>query len=518
MLGNTIKRETQTLRVLSVQPTERDKVMARDHHLPPSAACLSASMRDLGYSLETAVADLIDNSISANATEISIICDLAGMSPTLSIVDNGWGMSANEIVEAMRHGTANPRQKRMPRDLGRFGLGLKTASFSQCRSLTVASAKESTLNGATWSLDKIDALDDWILSILDEAEVSRLPHINRLSTHGTVVVWSDLDRLFEDEIGRRRDEIVNEKLDILEKHLSLVFHRYLSGEIKGRKRISISINGHAIQPFDPFCRKNAATQFLPEEVIYVGGAAVKMQPYILPHHSRLSAREYEFYQSRSDFISNQGAYIYRNGRLMAWGDWFRLVPKGEATKLARVQIDFPNSLDESWTIDIKKSRARPPHPVRDRLRQVIAQITGRSTIVHRGRGQKLFEETAAPMWERYADQGRIRYVINSTHPVLQALEGRLDLEGKQHLALLIDMIATSLPVEMVYSDYSTRPREVNQLSTNDSSVTLRLHALKKVIAGNTLGDARVFREILKSTRLFENHMDIAEQFIREEFA
>lgn len=500
-----------------MQPTERDPAMARDHHLPPSAACLSASMRDLGYSLETAVADLIDNSISANATEISIICELSGKSPTLSIVDNGCGMNAQAIVEAMRHGTANPKQKRLPRDLGRFGLGLKTASFSQCRSLTVISAKDECLSGATWSLDRIDALDDWILSILDQAEISNIPNIDRLETHGTVVVWGDLDRLFEDEIGSRRDEIVNEKLDVLEKHLSLVFHRYLAGEIKGRKKISISINGHTIQPFDPFCRKNAATQILPEEIIYVGGAAVQMQPYILPHHSRLSAREYEFYQNRSDFISNQGAYIYRNGRLMAWGDWFRLVPKGEATKLARVQIDFPNSLDESWTIDIKKSRARPPHPVRDRLRQVIAQITGRSTTVHRGRGQKLFGEVVAPMWERYADQGRIRYVVNSTHPFLQGLEGRLDGDGKQHLALLMEMIASALPVEMIYSDYSTHPREVNQLPTDDGSITVRLHALKQVIAGNTAADARTFREILKSTRLFENHMDIAEQFIREEF-
>ena len=119
-----------------------------------------------------------------------------------------------------------------------------------------------------------------------------------------------------------------------------------------------------------------------------------MQPYVLPHHSRLSAADYDFYQDRSDFISNQGGYVYRNGRLMAWGDWFRLVPKGEATKLARVQIDFPNSLDEAWTIDIKKSRARPPHTVRERLRQIISQITGRSVTVHRGRGQKLFQEVS----------------------------------------------------------------------------------------------------------------------------
>jgi hypothetical protein len=257
---------------------------------------------------------------------------------------------------------------------------------------------------------------------------------------------------------------------------------------------------------------------LPEEVVYIGKVAVQLQPYILPHHSRLSTREYDFYQNRSDFISNQGAYIYRNGRLMAWGDWFRLIPKGESTKLARVQIDFPNSLDESWTIDIKKSRARPPPPVRERLRQIISQVSIRSTRVHRGRGQKLFEENTAPIWERYADQGYVRYVVNSEHPVLQGLDERLDSNGRQQLRLLMEMVATALPIEMIYSDYSTNPREIRQLLPGDNQFMERLLALRQVITGNTATDERTFREILKSTKLFENNMEMAEQFIRESFA
>ena len=285
----------------------------------------------------------------------------------VAILDNGRGMTERELLDAMRHGTANPRQQRSPRDLGRFGLGLKTASFSQCRSLTVASAREGMRCGAEWNLDRIDSANDWILSILDNADIDALPYIGRIGAHGTAVVWRELDRLVEDEAGDRRDEIVSEKLDALGRHLSLVFHRFLVGDAKGYPRISIVVNGHTIEAFDPFCRKNPATQLLPEEVVRIGDAEVRLQPYVLPHHSRLTAREYDFYQSRSDFISNQGAYIYRNGRLMAWGDWFRLVPKGEATKLARVQVDFPNSLDEAWTIDIKKSRARPPAAVRERL-------------------------------------------------------------------------------------------------------------------------------------------------------
>jgi hypothetical protein len=349
------------------------------------------------------------------------------------------------------------------------------------------------------------------------AEIAAVPHADQLGEHGTLVVWRELDRLFEEEVGSKRDDIVNEKLDALEKHLSLVFHRYLSGDVRGRKKIAISVNGHVVEPFDPFCRKNPATQVLPEEVVRIGNAAVHLQPYILPHHSRLSASEYDFYQSRSDFISNQGAYVYRNGRLMAWGDWFRLVPKGEATKLARVQIDFPNALDEAWTIDIKKSRARPPYAVRERLRQIINQVSGRSTTVHRGRGQKLFEELEAPVWERYADHGGIRYAINQSHPLVQALCSRLDEEDRKRATILLEAVAAALPVEMVYSDYSLHPREVSQVPPQADAVTDRLMALKAVFADDTTMDAARFREIVRSTRLFDSQMEIADQFIKEKF-
>ena len=490
--------------------------MAREHLLPPSASSLSASMRDLGYSLETAVADLIDNSISASATTIDIFCDLTRQIPALAIIDDGDGMDADELLAAMKHGSTSPKEKRDIHDLGRFGLGLKTASFSQCRQMTIASAKSGEIVSAEWDLDLIDKKDDWIISILDESEITQLPFIDLLEAKGTIVVWQNMDRLLEDEHGQKRDEIVNEKLDIVEKHLALVFHRFLSGEVRGRKKISISLNGHNVEAFDPFCRKNSATQLLPEEIVRIDDELVQLQPYILPHHSRLSAKEYDYYQNRSDFISNQGAYIYRGGRLMAWGDWFRLIPKGEATKLARVQIDFPNSLDESWTIDIKKSRARPPQPVRDRLRQIIAKISGRSTSVHRGRGKKLFEEVEAPVWERYADQGTIRYALNKEHPLVQSFMEKLNSKLPNQMNLLLDSISSSLPVEMIYSDFSTNPRDIEQVSISEELVVEKLKVLEESLFGNKSRDAEIFKEVVLSLKLFENHHDIVEKYIAEE--
>lgn len=207
--------------------------MARQQLLPPSASSLSASMRDLGYSLEAAVADLVDNSISAHATRVAIVCDLASEHPSLSILDNGDGMTADELILAMRHGAAHPDRPRRADDLGRFGLGLKTASFSQCRRMTVVARKAGVLSGAEWNLDLIDQKDDWVLLVLNDDEAADQPGVSGLGSKGTVVVWRLLDRLFEDERGDRRDEIVNEKLGMLDRHLALVFHRFLSGEVKG---------------------------------------------------------------------------------------------------------------------------------------------------------------------------------------------------------------------------------------------------------------------------------------------
>lgn len=493
--------------------------MAREFTLPPSASSLSESMRDLGYSLATAVADIIDNSITAKATEVDVFCDLTGEKPTLVIIDNGSGMPEEELLLAMKHGSANPKQAREPNDLGRFGLGLKTASFSQCRNLTVISSINSEVCGAEWDLDYVSEKDEWCLLILDDSDIQKIPYLDQMSKTGTAVVWTKLDRLFEDQYGSKRDEIVNEKLDLVDRHLSLVFHRFLAGEVKHHPKLSIRINGHTVKPFDPFCRKIKATQVLPEEIVRVDGKEVAIQPYILPHHSKLTAEEYDFYENRSSFISNQGAYIYRNGRLMAWGDWFRLVPKGEATKLARVQIDFPNALDESWTIDIKKSRARPPHEVRERLRQIISKVTGTSTKIHRGRGKKLFQESPEPLWERYADKGSVRFDLNMSHPLLMSLEEKMTKDQSKCMRVYLAAVTASLPIEMIYSDYSTAPRSINQYEDMDEAAVLeKVRAISETLFDGKDFDQDILKEVIFSIPMFQVYRCSIEHFITGELS
>ncbi len=489
--------------------------MAKELCLPPSASALSESLRDLGYSLETAIADIVDNSISANSTEVSIFCFLNSKEPQLAIIDNGCGMSSEELIGAMKHGSRNPNDLRGENDLGRFGLGLKTASFSQCRQLTVLTKKDDAVSAAQWDLDIVDERDEWIISILDQDDISDLGFEESLGKNGTVVIWRKLDRLFETLIGETRDSLVNEKLAILGKHLSLVFHRFLTNDDTIKTKIKIKINGHQITAFDPFCRKIKATQMMPEEKVMVENNIVTIQPYILPHHSKLTAAEYEFYQNRSDFISNQGAYIYRNGRLMAWGDWFRMIAKGESTKLARVQIDFNNNLDEDWTIDIKKSRASPPKQVRERMRQILNKIINRSTDVHRRRGKKLFDESSCPLWERYAEADNIHYEINAQHPLILSLIENPN--NKVNQKFILNAISASLPLEMIYSDFSLSPKEMLTPKIDDKELTSSLDRFKELLVINGNIDAEQYKSLVLSTGLFNGKEAAIDDYINKEF-
>ena len=485
--------------------------------LPPRASSLSESMRDIGYSLETAVADIIDNSITAEADRVDIWCDFNSKQPQLAITDNGEGMSRDELIEAMRHGSTHPKTKRNSNDLGRFGLGLKTASFSQCRQLVVISRKNGELAGAMWDLDAVADDDEWIIGLLNYDEILSYPYVEKLGSSGTIIMWRKLDRFSEGDSYSNKQDMVFEKVEVVDKHLSLVFHRFLSGEARGRK-LNLFINGHKIEPFDPFCLSNKATQLLQEEVVRIDNHEVRIQPYILPHHSKLSPKENDYYQNRSDFVSNQGVYIYRNCRLMVWGNWFRLVPKGEATKLARVRIDFPNALDEQWTIDIKKSRAQPPHQVREKLRQIIRRIADQSVQVHSGRGRKLFDESREPFWVRYAEHGGIRYSLNRDHPVLNAYKKMIEPNQQRLFQELLTVIEDSMPVEAIYSDYSVSPKGFDEPAKIDTEEILtRLRMLHELLSYKQHVDINAFKETINRLKPFGDYPIEIEQVIKEKY-
>lgn len=485
--------------------------------LPPRASSLSESMRDIGYSLETAVADIIDNSITAAASRVEIWFDFNSEKPVLGIIDNGKGMNREELIEAMRHGSAHPRITRSDDDLGRFGLGLKTASFSQCRELVVISRKDGISSGAIWELDVLLEHDEWILGILEESEILDFPYADKLNGDGTLVLWRELDRLCDGKPAKANQDVIFEKIEAMEKHLALVFHCFLSGEVR-KKKLDIFVNDQQVDPFDPFCLDHSATQRLQEEVLRINGHEITIKPYILPHHGKLSPREHDYYGNRGEFLSNQGVYIYRNKRLMAWGGWFRLLPKGEATKLARVRIDFPNALDELWTIDIKKSRAYPPSQVKERLGQVIKRIAEQSTHVYTGRGRRLLENTPRPFWRKHAGRGGICYLLNREHPVLNTFESSMDEPKKKMFREILEIIEKSIPVESIYADYSTNPKSFEESQDIDSQeIRTKLCTLFDILSSDRQLNEENFRETVTHLKPFCEYPDEIEEIIKEKF-
>ena len=242
--------------------------------LPPKASSLIESLRDIGYSFKTAVSDIVDNSLSAFSSLVEIHFKWSNESSSIVIIDNGTGMSYDELIEAMRPGSINPLDLRDKSDLGRFGLGLKTASFSQCRKVTVISVKDGTLSGCFWDLDYVADRNEWLLKILEENEIQKQPYVARLKDSGTLVLWEKLDRVIDKTDLANTEANLYDKMDQVRKHMELVFHRYLKGE-PGIRAVRIFINGDPLKAFDPFNSKHPATQHLQDEKLDLNGESIR---------------------------------------------------------------------------------------------------------------------------------------------------------------------------------------------------------------------------------------------------
>ncbi|MDO5138358.1 MAG: ATP-binding protein, partial [Oscillospiraceae bacterium] len=280
-----------------------------DRECVPFAPALVESMRSLGYSFSSAIADLIDNSVSAKARNIDIISE-PGENPNLIILDDGTGMSKQELYEAMRYGSTNPLSERAVDDLGRFGLGLKSASLSQCRKLVVISKKEGKVSAFSWDLDYIIDTEKWMLKGFSEDEIACYPEINKLETldHGTYIFLSEFDRIKE---GTSNIEATfNKCLDDMVEHLSLVFHRYLE------ENLCIRVNNREVKAKDPFLSRNNATQRKKEIAICIEGQKILLKPYILPHISKLKQMDLDLVGGKEKLRNDQGFYVYRNKRLI----------------------------------------------------------------------------------------------------------------------------------------------------------------------------------------------------------
>jgi hypothetical protein len=429
----------------------------------PDAAAMIESLRAFGYDLPTAIADVIDNSLSADAKNVWLTFRWAGPDSFISVADDGRGMSEATLVNAMRAGSRSPLDPRAPKDLGRFGLGLKTASFSQCRQLTVASKEQKgRASVRRWDLDHIQQVRDWqLLRGAAEGAEERLGRLDALK-HGTVVLWEKMDRLVAGTDTASQSDLKRflDLTDLVEAHLAMVFHRFLAG----RNAIKIFINGEGekqrIAPWDPFLEDEAATQIDPPETIETASGRVVIQAFVLPHHDRIDKETHKDAAGPAGWNAQQGFYVYRNERLLVPGDWLGLgFTKEEHYKLARIRIDIPNTADADWDIDVKKSTARPPAALRARLRWIADTVRKKAVAVYRHRGHLGAERSTGPVdpvWQAAERGGHTVYSISRAHPLVKKL---LDApkEWKGAVGALLRLLEETVPIQRIWLDSTEKP-------------------------------------------------------------
>jgi len=418
----------------------------------PSAYNTISSNRSIGYSMASAVADIIDNSISAGAGNIELIAPSL-TDPELYIVDDGCGMNQHELDIAMTFGGAiNCQETRAKNDLGRFGMGLKTASLSQCTKLEVISKKDGVLLGGCWDLEYIRKNDTWNYIVIPTDECKKKIKDTFLDEEkvisGTAVIWSHFDRLRESSTNKY-DEFSNQMNNTCKK-LSLIFHRYLTGE-DGINKIKISYNKNVLHPIDPFLKGEIA-EVAKEKVIPLNDDVITVYCHKLPYPDKLTKEQLNKAQLEdgSTLLETQGFYVYRNKRLIDYGTWFGLASKKDKTKLSRIQIDIPNTLDSVWSLDIKKSRAIPPEKIRSDLKQILDNNAIKSKKTYTTRARK---KESGTYWVReITPTNSIEYAINDDHPLIKDFKSKLDPKLQQEFNLIMDGVSKFFPFSKLELD------------------------------------------------------------------
>jgi hypothetical protein len=490
--------------------------------VPPNPAALIESMRAFGYSLPTALADLIDNSLSAGARRISIVFEWADGAPLIAVIDDGRGMDERRLIEAMRLGSRSPVEQRAADDLGRFGLGLKSAAWSQARRLTVVTRADGAGRSARcWDLDHVTSTGRWSLLATGTKPAMDVADHHLGDDCGTAVILENLDRL----VGIAADEEAERRflahVRRTHEHLAMVFHRFLTA----RGRISLAINGAAVEPWDPFMEDVSATQPLSTESLPLGAGRVEVAPFVLPHVSKLTAEQHRAGAGPAGWNQQQGFYIYRARRLLVAGGWLglRRMQREEHYKLARVRVDLDNSMDEAWQIDVRKATARIPPALEADLRRIASVTRQRAADAYRFRGKAMARagkrtSSLSFVWQTTKGRnGATAFRVNRDHPVLRELSGG-DTEVARAVERALRLVEENLPLETIVMDSrehpdSQRPRPFDGEPGTVLEMLRQVHTA--MVRSGATSDAALVA--LAAIEPFDAHLELLQSY-REETA
>ena len=363
---------------------------------PPDPQRVTEGLRDTGYSFVTAVADLIDNAIAANAENVAITLamDYRG-NIELNVADDGEGMIRDSLIDAMRYGSP---ERPNPMSLGKYGLGLKTASTAFCRQLNVTT-RPGDRDSALKAVLDLDDLGDWEISLETPApeDLSALDNLVGDGT-GTVITWRKVDRLikaYKDPGGKHAQNALGRYERHLTNHVGMVYQRYLDASDSRARTVKITINGNEIEPWNPFIPDESELASTDTWDIDLGNGLsgkLSLRAYILPAKGHFSSDE----AARRAQVSNQlqGIYIYREGRLIHGPDWLGIYNKEPHGSLLRVEFSFNHELDRAFHIDIKKSRIELDQALYDALVDFLKPLRREADLRYRKGVQKVVSSKA----------------------------------------------------------------------------------------------------------------------------
>jgi hypothetical protein len=441
--------------------------MSRYLDLSPDPRSHIKTLARIGYTTSSATSDILDNSITAKARNIEILSPPGFCEPLISIIDDGIGMDPKELIANMRIGCKDPAQEREKGDMGRFGSGMKTASFSQSRRLTVISKKKGHPTTAViWDIDLIEEENRWCVQILEGDSLKNVPFlkIDEETMQGTQLIWEKLTCITRGDHATDHDQELSARLTEIRNHVALYFHRFLYG----KDRISIKINGKSIEPIDPFLSTCNGYQEGRSERLRCKGGYIAIKTHVVPHINKIPNKKLEFLGGAEGINQAQGLYIYREKRLIISGGWLGLARNSQLGALARVQVDIPASLDHDWSTDVKKSSLQLPEKVKREIKKFLTDPIKRSKRAYTYRGKV---DAANSFWKIIEDEneGTICYSIDPDNSMLLKILTKTKPEDRAKTIKYLQELAMHLPINHIYQKMSEAPKDIKQ-ETSGASV------------------------------------------------
>jgi hypothetical protein len=426
----------------------------------PNPEFLIKSIAEQGYSLETAIADLIDNSISAKADKTEVLLDTKTKPFTLYIADNGVGMDEKTLRAALQFPSSSPDHNRDPSDLGRFGLGMKTASFSQTRCFTVISKKKGSefYSGRTWDVDFLKE-NKWRMIVNSNVEINDLvseysalskAHLNSFENFeaNTIIIWKGLfkyENYIEDK--NRKDVLSRELSKVANEHLSLVFHRFME---RKNLPLQIRLNNHLVKPYNPFPIGEDGFRAIEDKHRTFGNDSIKIEGFVLPSRSIDEVKNglTQWTTPSKGLMDMEGIYIYRSDRIILFGGWNGLIKKSQRLQLARLRVEIGNNADHLLHLNIAKSQVIIPHDLRNAFEAYVNELKVEAErefynkSIHKFTGSRT--EDNERLFKKVPTSRGMRLEVNKDFPLLQLLINDIPPSQKVNLSLFIRMINTIL--------------------------------------------------------------------------